>query len=84
MSFDLVVDTDRRYPSGEVRKDIEKLLGVEFYGKRYVLLFVTHNHKVPGNEYRESIPYFSWMETHAPIDREKINDGFERFPRGGG
>ena len=79
MSFDLVVKSDRRYPSGEVRKDIEKLGGVEFDGERYVLLLVTHNHKVPGDEYRESIPYFDGMEKHAPVSRVKINDGFERF-----
>ena len=79
MSFDLVVDTDRRYPSKEVREDIAKLQGVESDGERYALLFVTHNHEAPCDEFRESIPYFSGMQTHAPIVGDRIDGGFERF-----
>ena len=78
-SFDFVVDTDRRYPSGQVRTDIGKLREVGTGADRCVLLLVTHNHEVPGDRHRHSIPYFDDMERHAPISRERVNGGFERF-----
>ena len=78
-SFDLVVETDRRYPSGAVRNDIEKLRMVEVDGERYVLLLVTHNHQVPDRRHDGVVTYSDALRRHGVVDDGRIADGFERF-----
>lgn len=78
-SFDLVIDTDRRYSSGEVRNDIEKLGMIGVDGERYVLLLVTHNHQVPDARYDAEVTYSDALRRHGVIDDDRIYDGFERF-----
>jgi len=78
-SYDLVIETDRRYPSGPVRDDIEKLRMVDVDGERYVLLLVTHSHQVPDARHDAEVTYSDALRRHGVIDGERINDGFERF-----
>ena len=78
-SFDLVVETERRYPSGEVRDDIEKLRMVEFDGERYVLLLVAHNHRVPDRRHDGVVAYSDALRRYGVVDDARIGDGFERF-----
>ena len=78
-SFALAIDTDRRYPSGEVRSDIEKMRMVDVDGERYVLLLVTHNHQVPDRVHDAEVTYSDYFRRHGVIDDATIRDGFERF-----
>ena len=78
-SFDLVVDSDRRYPSGEVRKDVKKMQGVKVRDERFALLFVVHNHQVPHRRHDAKITYSDALRRHGVIDNGRIDDGFERF-----
>ena len=78
MSYDLVKPSN--YPIDAVLKDICRLRGVEFEGKRYALLFVTHPHQLPQHEYDAAMPssYVADMRKYD-VKRARIDEGIGRF-----
>ena len=84
MSFDLVKGGKKPFPIEAVRKDACKLKFSKFEGARYVLLFVTHNHKTPPRKYKSAMPYYWGMENYAEKIQKAYNSGcfeygFERI-----
>ena len=81
MSFDLVKGGKQPFPIKAVKNDIQKLNGISFNGKRFILLFVVHNHQVPVPKQSNSLTYYDGMRSHGPIDADRLQQGFERFRR---
>ena len=79
MSFDLVKGGD--FPQSAVLKDLDRLKGVDFEGERYALLFVTHPHQIPRDEYDIAMPtsYTEDMRRHGAIEPARVDDSMRRF-----